>query len=103
MITILFHMTVKEERDDAWRELVPQLTQSTRAEDAGCLNYTYHRQLDNPREYVLYEQWQDEDALTRHLARLAQVLGPPPPGGRLPARYLDHLERTQVVRYEVLD
>jgi quinol monooxygenase YgiN len=102
MITILFYMTVKAERDSEWRELLPRLTQSTRAEDDGCLNYVYHRQLDNPREYLLYEQWEDEDALTRHLSRLVQVLGPPPPGEQLPARFLDHLERTSAIRYEVL-
>ena len=102
MITILFYMTVKPERDNEWRTLLPQLTQSTRAEDDGCLSYVYHRQTDNPLEYLLYEQWEDEDALTRHMRRLVQVFGPPPPGERLPARFLDHLDRTSSVRYEVL-
>ncbi len=102
MITVLFHMTVKAERDDDWRELLSQLTQSTRAEDEGCLTYVYHRRLDKPREYVLYEQWRDEEALTAHLARLVRLLGPPPPGARLPARFLDHFEQTQAVRYEAL-
>jgi hypothetical protein len=95
-------MTVKAERDNEWRELLPQLTQSTRAEDDGCLNYVYHRQSDNPREYLLYEQWEDEDALAKHLRRLVQLLGPPPAGAQLPARFLDHLDRTEAVRYEVL-
>jgi quinol monooxygenase YgiN len=102
MITIFFHMTVKAERDHEWRELLTQLTQSTRAEDDGCLNYVFHRQLDNPQRYVLFEQWQDQDALTNHLTRLAQVFGPPTPGQRLPARLLDYFEQSQGIRYEVL-
>jgi quinol monooxygenase YgiN len=57
MITILFRMTVKAGRDSEWSELVSQLTRSTRSEDEGCVNYVYHRRLDNPREYVFYEQW----------------------------------------------
>lgn len=103
MITILFRMTVKAERDAEWRALAAQLTRSTRSEDAGCVNYVYHRQIDNPREYVLYEQWRDEEALTAHLARLVGQLGPPPAGGRLPARFLDHFEQTQAVRYETVE
>ena len=102
MITILFRMTVKAERDDEWRELAFHLTRSTRSEDEGCVNYVYHRRVDNPREYVLYEQWRDEEALTAHLVRLVQLLGPPPAGGRLPAAFLDNFEQTQAVRYETL-
>jgi quinol monooxygenase YgiN len=102
MITILFHMTVKAERDNEWRELLPELTQSTRTQDDGCINYVFHRQLDNPHQYVCYEQWEDQDALTKHQARLVQVYGPPPPGQRLPARLLDYFEQSQGIRYEVL-
>ena len=102
MITVLFHMTVKAERDSDWRELLSQLTETTRNEDAGCLNYTYHRRLDRPHEYVLYEQWTDEAALSAHLAHMVRLLGPPPAGGRLPARFLDYFEDTRAVRYEAL-
>jgi quinol monooxygenase YgiN len=103
MVTILFHMTVKAGREDDFRELATRLTASTRAEDAGCLAYTYHRQVDNPREFVLYEQWEDEAALTAHINRLQAVLGPPPAGGgRLPAAFLDYLEAMRAVRYEVV-
>ena len=102
MITILFRMTVKAEQDAEWGELVSQLTRSTRSEDEGCVNYVYHRRLDNSREYVLYEQWRDEEALTALVARLVRLLGPPPAGERLPAKFLDHLEQMQAVRYEAL-
>jgi quinol monooxygenase YgiN len=102
MITVLFHVTVKAERDGDWRALLAELTQSTRAEDDGCVTYVVHRQLDQPLQYALYEQWRDEAALTAHLARLERLLGPPRAGGRLPAKFLDHFEETHAVRYEAL-
>jgi quinol monooxygenase YgiN len=103
VITILFHMTVKSGREEAFRDLAVQLTTSTHAEDAGCHAYTFHQQVNDPRQFVLYEQWEGEAALTAHLARLQVVLGPPPaPGGRLPAAFLDYLETTQATRYQVV-
>ena len=111
VITILFHMTVKADREDEWRELLDRLHQSTHAEDEGCISYEYYRRSDNPRDYVLFEQWRDADALAAHIARLHGLLGPPPAGGQLPAplivaggrlptAFLDLFERTHAVRYE---
>jgi quinol monooxygenase YgiN len=101
MITILFSMTVKVGREEEWRAMRADLHRSTHAEDDGCLAYTYYRRADNPREYVLFEQWRDGDALAAHLTRLQRVYGPPPSeGGRLPAAFLDLFERTEAVRYE---
>lgn len=102
MITALFRVTVKADRDNEWRELVPRLTQSTRDEDEGCIRYVFHRRIDNPREYLLYEQWRDDEAVTAHFAHLVRLLGPPPAGGRLPAKFLDYFEQYEGVRYEAL-
>ena len=110
MITVLFHMRVKVDREYAWREALVELHRSTHAEDAGCLSYAFYRQADDPRAYVLHEQWRDADALDAHVARLQRVLGPPsdtepyPPAHhrrRLPAAFLDFFERTEAVRYEL--
>ncbi len=109
MITVLFYMTVKAEREEEWRELLGRLARSTHAEDEGCLTYVFHRRADNPREYVLYEQWRDAAALAAHMARLQRLLGPPsseepyPPTHhrrRLLAAFLAFFERTEAVRYD---
>jgi quinol monooxygenase YgiN len=109
MITVLLHMTVKAEREDAFREMVPRLTQTTHAEDPGCIAYAFYCRADNRNEAVLYEQWKDADALNAHVARLVRVLGPPddqephPPTHhrrRLPKAFLDLFEKTDAVRYE---
>ena len=103
MITVLFSMTIKAGREDEFRELARYLSRSTHAEDDGCIAYTFYQQTDNPREFVLHEQWRDEVALTSHLNRLVAVLGPPPtPGGKLPAALLGFFEATRAVRYAVV-
>lgn len=93
-ITILFFMTAKAGREDEMRELAPSLTESTRAEDEGCINYVFHQRVDNPREFVLYERWRDRAALDAHLARLQAVSG-------LPAS--DGLEKTETIFLRVVE
>jgi quinol monooxygenase YgiN len=101
MITILFSMTIKAGREAEWRSMRADVHRTTHAEDDGCLAYDFYRRADNPREYVLFEQWRDEAALDAHLARVRRVYGPPPtPGGRLPAVFLDLFDRTEAIRYE---
>ena len=101
MLTILFSMTVKAGRAGEWQLMLADLHRSTHAEDAGCVAYAYYRRADQPREYVLFEQWADAEALAAHLARLRREYGPPPAaGGALPAAFLDLFERTEATRYE---
>src|SRR5689334_17340621 len=87
------------------------LTASTRAEDRGCISYTFYRQIDEPRHLVLFEQWTDPDSLNTHIARLQRVLGPPDEQGpypaahhrrRLPKAFLALFEHTDVARYEAV-
>ncbi len=102
MITILFHVTVKDGNEQDFHDLALRLTEVTRAEDDGCLTYIFHQERDNPKEYVLYEQWRDREALDAHIAHLQALLGPPAPGGRLPAALLDLCETTQPIFYDVV-
>jgi len=53
---------VKAGRENEFREMVPHLTRTTRAEDEGCVAYVFYRRPDNPSEAVLYEQWRDAEA-----------------------------------------
>ena len=102
MISILFHVTVKAGKEKEFHDLAGHLTDVTRAEDDGCLTYVYLRQQDNPNEYVLNEQWRDEEALDAHLAHLQALMGSPTPGERLPAAFLDLCETTRSVFYSVV-
>ena len=111
MLTILLHMTVKTGREDEFRAMVARLTQTTHAEDQGCITYVFYSRAGNPNEAMLFEQWKDADALNAHVARLVRVVGPPdeqepyPPTHhrrRLPKAFLDLFERTDVARYEAI-
>jgi quinol monooxygenase YgiN len=75
MITSLVYLTVKPGRIDDFRKLVIQAVTTTRAEDTGCINYVFHQQQDNPHEFVVYEQWQDQASADAHSARLDQTIG----------------------------
>lgn len=74
-ITFLFFMTAKAGREEECRELATRVTETTRAENEGCISYVFHQQNDNPREFVLYEQWRDQAAVDAHLARLQAADG----------------------------
>ena len=109
MITVLFSMTVRPDKEDEFREMVERLTTTTRAEDAGCLAYDFYRQAGSPNEALLFEQWSDQDALDAHIARLQKTFGPPDDDEgypithfrrRLPRAFLDLLEKADVKRYE---
>lgn len=112
MITIFFSMTVKAEHQVKFEAMAREMTTSTRAQDQGCIAYAFYRRADLPRDFVLYEQWADAAALTAHLARLHQVLGPPDDQEpypethhrrRLSKALLALLEKTDAVRYESLE
>jgi quinol monooxygenase YgiN len=77
MITVLFYATVKEGQVQAFHDHVVRLTAITRAEDDGCLTYVFHQRQDNPREFMLYEQWRDEASLDAHVTHCQVVFGPP--------------------------
>lgn len=94
MINALFSMTVKPERLEEFPQLARQEAAATRAEDTGCLRYTFLQQADAPCEFVLYEQRRDQAALDAHLARLDRTIG-------LRALF-DFFEKTQSDRYNVV-
>jgi antibiotic biosynthesis monooxygenase len=111
MITILFHMTVKPERQAEAEMLAKDMMATTRTED-GCIAYTIYRRADQPRDFVLLEQWRDAEALAAHLVVLRRRFGPPDDQEphpethhrrRLPKAFLALFEKTEAVRYESLE
>ncbi len=103
MITIMFHVTAKTDKVEEFRATAIKATEATQAEDEGCITYVFHQQRDNPREFVLYEQWRDREALDAHIEHLHRLFGPPAPGGRLPAAFLDLCDETKAIFYNVVD
>ena len=76
-IAILGYFTPRAGREEDCVKLAKELTQSTWAEDEGCICYYFYQKQDNPREWVFHERWRDWDAVGTHLKRLIDVYGPP--------------------------
>jgi|GEM_PF-779900 len=101
--TSLLIMTAREGKEDKLLELGASLSASTHDNDEGCINYTFHRRLDNPREFILYERWRDRAALEAHLARLNKIYGDPAPGELFPPALLEPIEKAEVVGLQVIE
>ena len=41
--------------------------QAASRQEPGCLSYTVHRHVDDPRRFFIYEQYRDAAALESHL------------------------------------
>ncbi len=102
-INVLFRVKVKAGREDEFYKLAVELVRSTRAEDEGCMTFTYHQHTSDPSDFFLYEQWRDRDALQAHLDRLIEVYGPPQEGGFLPASLTDFWDDMQADIYNVVE
>jgi quinol monooxygenase YgiN len=75
MICLAVTFVVKPGHEDEAICLFARLTEATRAEP-GCRMYLAHRSTDDPRRFLLYEQYDDRAALdahrdSDHFARLA--------------------------------
>ena len=99
MITILFSARTLEDKVESFREMAKKATPLFR-EDDGCLAYVFHQQLDDPRNFVLREQWRDETALNAHIKHLIEEFGPPKPGDQLPAAIMEMCESVDFKFYD---
>src|SRR5690349_8765 len=109
MISIMCLATVKPQRMAEWPAVLHALVTTTHTEDEGCLRYDWYGPVPHPgdgpntnsRAYLLHEQWRDDEALTKHAARLQREFGPPAPGGALPARFPAYFERFEAIFHDV--
>lgn len=95
MLTILFEVTVKEGLEEEFAELAKVMMRSTRALDEGRVTFAWHRQVDDPRRFTLYEQWRDEAAVNAHLARIVGEIGR--------ERFFGYFEKTSAQRLEPIE
>jgi len=94
--------TVKQERLEEYKKLASALTKESRAR-SGCVTYIFNQSSDVPTEFVLYEQWENESDLEKHLQALLDLLGPPKSGGLLPAKLIDMYEKAEVTYYNAIE
>ncbi len=102
-IAIMGFSTVKTGREEECIELAKNLMRSTHSEDKGCLNYIFFQRIDNPREFIFLEQWQDVSTVQAHIKRLISVYGPPSSGQGLPDALTEPWEKSEFVPLRLIE
>ena len=62
---LVARMTTRDGEQDRAAELIPQLVEASRQEP-GNIHWIAHRSTENPRTFMIYEQYRDEDAFKEH-------------------------------------
>jgi len=65
MIALKVDMLVKAGTEEKCKEYIRILQENSRKEP-GCLMYIGHQSTENPRKFLLYEQYKDQAALDAH-------------------------------------
>jgi quinol monooxygenase YgiN len=65
MIVLKVDMLVKPGTEEKCREYLRLLQEHSRREP-GCLMYSGHQSTEDPRKFLLYEQYEDRAALQSH-------------------------------------
>ena len=93
---------VKKEFLDEYLEMASLLTNETQGKRQGCISYSFNQRLDDPTEFVLYEQWETQEDLDEHIRQLIVLLGPPKSGGLLPKKLVNMYESAIPYYYKVI-
>lgn len=67
MFVVIAQWTAREGQEDTVADVLREVTPITQAEP-GCVMFNVHRALDNPRQFLLYEQFRDRAAFEAHTA-----------------------------------
>lgn len=65
MLILAVHLTIQAGREDDVADMFRKLQAETRREP-GCITYIVQRSRENPRRYLVYEQYTNEAALEEH-------------------------------------
>lgn len=57
---------VKKDKLDNALALMKNLTEATKQNEAGCINYYYLQNITNPCEFTSYEIWKNEEEELKH-------------------------------------
>jgi len=96
------HAKVKKELLDEYLEIASLLTKETRGKREGCISYSFNQRLDDPTEFVLFEQWETQEDIDEHIRQLIILLGPPKSGELLPEKLLNMYESVKPCFYRVI-
>ena len=64
--TLIGTVVAKDETREVLRKILADQVAPTRAE-AGCVNYDFHVDVDDPNVFMFYENWRSKADLDAHL------------------------------------
>lgn len=96
----MIHAKIKENRLGDYLDMVRFLTESTSR--VGCINYSFNQNTHLPTEFVLYEQWESQEHLDRHIDELFELLGPANQAEPIPKKLMELYESANPVYYKVV-
>ena len=67
MIKVTARNYIKEELVGEFLEITKELVEKTNALDMGCIKYELCRNIDDPLNYVMLEEWEDQASLDEHM------------------------------------
>jgi quinol monooxygenase YgiN len=75
MLTVIARYLVQDGRESTVENLLDRNATATQAEP-GCLEFSVYRRTDDPRRFLLYERYTDEEAFQqhRHSAHFADII-----------------------------
>ncbi|NRB37066.1 MAG: antibiotic biosynthesis monooxygenase [Pseudomonadales bacterium] len=100
VLTVMIHAKIKHEMLNEYLDLIKVLIKQTTRK--GCLTYSFNQSKDEPTEFVLYEQWENQAALDIHISELFDILGPAKPGDPIPEKLMNMYERATPVYYDIV-
>lgn len=65
MIIVAGTVFVRADKLAEAKQLALTMAKATKAE-AGCLDYTFYNDLENPSKFFIFETWETQEALTQH-------------------------------------
>lgn len=96
----MIHAKVKQQKLTEFLRIISLLVEQTSKK--GCISYAFNQNRDIPTEFVLYEQWESQNALDVHINELFDILGPARLGEPIPAKLMDMYEKVEPVFYNVV-
>jgi quinol monooxygenase YgiN len=67
MIVVAGHVALDPARREPAIAAAREMMAETRKE-RGCISYTFSAELDEPGRFRLFEEWEDDEALSAHFA-----------------------------------
>lgn len=67
LLTVIANMKAKPGKEQELRQALEALIEPTSREE-GFVNYDLHQAVDDPGTFYLYENWESEEALDKHLS-----------------------------------